>query len=449
MNWVRHPRAETVAPSSLGRSDPPGGSAGGGIGLVALALVVSGLLVNAYLAVVARGVRPEEYLYFSAYWSLALIVGFGVFLPVEQELARLLHGATVSWPALRSGLIVAGGLAALDVGILLAGAPLLLPSLGHRIGVLVALLVFCLVSGGQFVLRGVLIGQNRMRAYALVLVCDCVLRVAFALLLGAVGHADGVDYAWTLVAAVTLAHLPVLLAEIRRSRSAARRAGGGTTTTEPEAPPAWPFARGIGALLLGSMAAQLLLNGIPILVAAVAGSGNQTPAGQFQAAFQLVRIPLFLAVPLQTTILPALTALFRSGRREVVRSVLIRFLALLGAVGVAGVVIGFAFGPWALRIAFGSQYHYSGSRLALLSVGVSFYLGLVLLTQALVAAALHSKVAVSWLAGLAIAIAVFFSVPDLVLASELAFVFGSGAGWVVGMTQLPVWGRRNDLGERI
>jgi O-antigen/teichoic acid export membrane protein len=427
------------------------GRPSGGIGFVALALVASGVLLNAYLAVVGRGVEPQDYLYFSAYWSLALIVGFGVFLPIEQELARLLHRSPDGWPAIRSGLIVAGGLAVVDIVLLLAGAPFFLPSLGHRIGMLAALLVFCIVSAGQFVLRGTLIGQGRMKLYAVVLVVDSVLRVGFAVALGAVWSADGADYAWTLVAAVTVAHFPLLVVEIGRARASSAPAGPlpAGAQTAPVALPPWPFAQAIGALLLGSLAAQLLLNGIPILVAATAGSSEQTPAGQFQAAFQLVRIPLFLAVPLQTTILPALASLFESGRRDVVRKVLTRFIALLAVVGVVGVLIGFSIGPWALRVAFGSQYDYAGSRLAFLSVGVTFYLGLVLVTQALVVAARHNKVAISWLAGLAAAAVVFAVVPDLVLASELSFVIGSGAGWLVGMTQLPVWNRHSVVDERI
>src|SRR3954447_22846596 len=65
------------------------------IGLVGLCVVASGLLVNAYLAVVARNLEPAEYGYFGAFWSLSLLIGFGAFLPVEQELARLSPSAAM------------------------------------------------------------------------------------------------------------------------------------------------------------------------------------------------------------------------------------------------------------------------------------------------------------------------------------------------------------------
>ena len=43
------------------------------LGLVGLAIVGSGLLVNAYLAIIARNISAAEYAYFGAFWSLALV----------------------------------------------------------------------------------------------------------------------------------------------------------------------------------------------------------------------------------------------------------------------------------------------------------------------------------------------------------------------------------------
>ena len=56
-----------------------------------LGIVGSGLLVYAYLAIIARSVSAAEYAYFGAFWSLALVAGFGVFLLIEQETARLMQ----------------------------------------------------------------------------------------------------------------------------------------------------------------------------------------------------------------------------------------------------------------------------------------------------------------------------------------------------------------------
>ena len=63
--------------------------------------------------------------------------------------------------------------------------------------------------------------------------------------------------------------------------------------------------RAVAPLLLGSLCAQVLLNGPPVLIPALATNEAEiTRAGQFIAAFTLARVPLFLVVPLQTALLP-------------------------------------------------------------------------------------------------------------------------------------------------
>lgn len=434
MTWV-HIRAPMLD------SGEPSAAQARGIGSVVAALVASGVLVNAYLAVVARNTSTQDYLYFSAFWSLSLLVGFGVFLPVEQELARLLHTSDARRQQLRAAVLVAAGLACLELLLVVAGAPILLRSLGHRPGTVAAVAVLGFVSAGQFVLRGTLIGLNRMRTYALILFVDAALRVTFALVLAAELTTDSSGYAWTLVAAIALAHLPLLFAVIHH-----RSALGSGGPPSAIGPAARRFARAAAPLLLGSLAAQILLNGLPVLVAGAASSSEQAAAAQFQAAFQLVRVPLFLAVPIQTTMLPALTALFNAADRTVLVRVVARFVGLTAAVATTGIVVAYAAGPQFLRLVYGPRYHFARVDLAVLTLGVALYLGLIVITQALVAASEHAKVAWSWLSGLCAAAVVFLAVPNLVLAAEFAFLAGAGLGWLVGTLQLPVWanGRKEE-----
>ncbi|MBO0839528.1 MAG: hypothetical protein J2O49_01745, partial [Sciscionella sp.] len=185
--------------------------AGRSIGLVGLSVIASGLLINAFLAVVAHNVSTEQYGFFTAYWSMALVVGFGVFLPIEQEFTRLAHSAGAGGGVLRSGLRVALGFAAVEVVLVLAGTPLLLHSFGGEFGTVAALATLCVISAGQFTVRGLLLGANRMTSYALVLTADAALRVTLAALLaGLLRPANASSYAWTLVLAIGVAHLPLL-----------------------------------------------------------------------------------------------------------------------------------------------------------------------------------------------------------------------------------------------
>jgi O-antigen/teichoic acid export membrane protein len=216
------------------------------------------------------------------------------------------------------------------------------------------------------------------------------------------------------VAAVAVAHLPVLAGLWWRGESEV---------------PVRDVARAVAPLLVGSVCAQLLLNGIPVLVTAVAAPGERARAGVFLAAFLLARVPLFVAVPLQTALLPVITG-------QPARAVVTRLATALALIGAAGVALSFAIGPWLVRLVFGPLYVVSSVDLALVALGVVAHLGLIVTTQALVAGARHSRVAWSWLAGVATAAVTFALIPDLLLRAEIAFLTGSLVGWLVGVLLL-------------
>jgi O-antigen/teichoic acid export membrane protein len=401
--------------------------------------VGSGLLVNAYLAIIARSISAAEYAYFGAFWSLALVTGFGVFLPIEQETARLMQVPDRPRGLLRAALLTAASLAVVEVLIVAATAPWIARAVGgHPISV-VAVAVLCVISAGQFVVRGALIGMDRMGRYALVMLTDTLLRVVFAAAVALLaGDPGSPAFAWTLVAAIGLAHAPQLfLLATRRTRLGQVPAMGTHTVTVPE------VRRAVAPLLLGSLCAQLLLNGPPVLIPALAQNELEvTRAGQFLAAFTLARVPLFLVVPLQTALLPMLSALLHAGDRAALRRVMAQIAAGLAVLGVAALLLGWFAGPLLVGLIFGDAYVLGGRDVALLAVGVAAHIGLVLVTQVLVAAVRHALVAWAWLCGVAMAVVVLFTVPDLLLAAELAFLAGSTTGWLVGTLLVLTTGRR-------
>ena len=83
-----------------------------------------------------------------------------------------------------------------------------------------------------------------------------------------------------------------------------------------------------------------------------------------------------------------------------------------------------------------------GRDVALLAVGVAAHIGLVLVTQVLVAAVRHRLVAWSWLSGVAVAAVIPFTRPGPAAAAELAFLAGSATGWLVGTLLVLTTGRR-------
>jgi len=299
--------------------------------------------------------------------------------------------------------------------------------------------VLCVISAGQFVVRGALVGMDRMDRYALVMVLDSLFRVIFAAVVALLVDDPGSStFAWTLVAAVGLAHAPQLfLLATRRVRLGTVPAMGTHTVTVGE------VRRAAAPLLLGSLCAQLLLNGPPVLIPALAANEAEiTRAGQFIAAFTLARVPLFLVVPLQTALLPILTALLHNGDRAALRRIMLQIALGLAGLGVAAVLLGYFAGPPLVGLIFGPSYVLGGRDVALLALGVAAHIGLILVTQVLVASVRHRLVAWSWLSGVVVAAVILFTVPDLLLAAELAFLAGSATGWLVGTLLVLTTGRR-------
>jgi O-antigen/teichoic acid export membrane protein len=404
--------------------------------------VASGLLVNAYLAIVARNVTTAEYAYFGAFWSLAQVAGFGMFLSIEQEAARRLQTPGRPLGVLKAVLLTAAMMAVGQLAVLALGWPLLARAFGGQAITVVAMLVLCLVSAGQFVVRGALIGMDRMGRHAAIMVLDSALRVALAALVASlVTDAGSPAFAWTLVLAIGLSHAPQLLSLLRRRTRAA---------TEPDPAAGWVRPRDVWAavapLLMGSICAQLVLNGPPVLVPVLAQNEMDfTRAGQFVAAFTLTRVPLFLVVPLQTALLPMLTKALHTGDRVVLHRV-VRHLTLgLVGLGVAALTVGYFAGPPIVGLVFGADYVLPGDHVARLAVGVAAYIGLVLVTQVLVASVRHRLVAWSWLSGLLVAGLVLALVPDLLLRAELAFLLGSVTGWLVGTALVLIERREREL----
>jgi O-antigen/teichoic acid export membrane protein len=254
-----------------------------------------------------------------------------------------------------------------------------------------------------------------------------------------VGGATASAFCWALVVAIALAHLPQLPGAWRRAVAWARPATG------PEQP---ATARGLTRdalpLLVGSVCAQLLLNGLPVLVVAEAGEGSEAAAGVFVAAFTLAKAPLSMVVPLQSAVVPTLTRLMAADRRREVLLLLVKGVALLGAVAVVGVPLAWFLGPWVVALVFGPDYAIGGLDLAIILCGVLAHIGLVVVTQVHVARGRHRDVALSWTAGLVAAGLTFWLVPGVILSGEVAFGVGSAVGAVVSALILAASRRRND-----
>lgn len=403
------------------------------------ATILAGVLTYVFLGAVSRNLGAEQFDVFSVYWSLSLIIGFGLFLPVEQELSRA--GAASSDVARtgRIGLRVSAEVGAAALVVLLVASPLLLAA-GLSLELLIVAAAFLVVSVVQFAARGYLLAARRLSAYANVLIADAVLRVVFTLLVAALVPARVAGpFVAALLAAILLAHGAVLM----RLRRVSAAAGPGPAPAPDPRTELRGTRRAVFGLLAGTMAAQLLLNVGPILI-----NGGHLPAGTagaFQATFSVARIPLFLLVPLQGVVVAPLAALVAEGRTGRMASLMLRLTIALVVVGVIGGVLAFLLGPAVIELVFGQGRSLAPLDVAVLVLGVCVHAGLVLTTQALIAAERHARASVAWVAAV-FAFAIFTSLTwgaaGPVAAVALGFLLGSAVGWALALGELVAVGRR-------
>ncbi|MGQ7295014.1 hypothetical protein [Quadrisphaera sp. KR29] len=420
-----------------------------GVAVATAAAAVFTLLLNSS---VARGEDPAVAADFQLFWYGALIVSFGVFLPLEQVVSRAaargpLRGAAVVRPALvLLGIAVAG---------VLAASPLLGDDAATRAWVVTALLALAGVSALQYAARGLALGRGRLGPYAGALAADAGLRALAALAAAVlVVRPPGVLFASFVVGSALVAHVGLLLA-VRRGRPAVAAGapphelhdvgelGVGhehprTGSTAVVAPPR-TMTRAVLTLLGANVAGQLLLNAGPLLVGLEPGPDDVVAA--YGLAFTLARAPLFVVVPAQAVLVPPMVRMVAEGRHHELRvrmaqaSAAVVVLAVVGAAG--GALVS---GP-AMAVFTESTYAVSPLFMALLVGGCLVHAGLVVGTQALVATGAERAVLVCWVTGLLVA-AAWIAAAQLLLGASApwavagGFTAGSAAGWVLSVLVL-------------
>jgi len=209
----------------------------------------------------------------------------------------------------------------------------------------------------------------------------------------------------------------------------------GLVEAGPEAP--WSeLSEALGWLLLGSVLAQAFVNASVPLVKVLADAGEDAVAGQFQAGLIITRVPLFLFQAVQASLLPKLAGYAASGQLVDFRNGLRKLVIAVIGIGVAATVGAFAFGPFVLRIAFGSDFDKLGNAdLGYLALAGACFMLSTALSQALIALRAYAKVAGGW----AIALVVFAGGTavgsGLLTRVELGLVAGSAVS-VLAMTML-------------
>lgn len=400
-------------------------------------LVFNGLTTYGYLVVARRALGDEGYGSLAVLWALVNIGGFGLFQPLEQEVARATADRASrgvgSAPVLRrAGVLGAAQVVLVALG-LLAAWPLGLDSLlDGRPELLVALVLALAAFAGTQLVRGVLGGRHLFDRYAWYFVVEGGVRLAVAAVLAVVG-----------VAAVGAYGLAIAVALVA---AAATAVGLRRPFVNPGPPAAYrELTPALGFLLIASIGEAFILNVGPVALDIVAGDdlGAEAP-GVFLNGMLVARIPLFFFQAVKASLLPSLATLAGQGDLVGFRNMQLKISTAVAAVAVATTAVAAVIGPAVVRIVFGDELRRIDMALLAASGGglmlmLSLALGLVALG--------HTRLAVvGWVAGIAaFAVVVSFDFEPF-LRVETALVAAVLAGALVagGLLQLEYAAHKRD-----
>lgn len=369
--------------------------AGGQVLTVGVAIAVASVAGYLLLVVVGRTLGPADYSRFVSYWGVLFGIG-GAMSTIEQEAARHTSRGDRQGPS-----ILAIAACAAGIGIA-AGLLTMVPPLARRLygtGPEMAALVTLAAVGfaAQFATRGVLMGSGRVRRYSLLVVAEALLRLA---VLGALALTVGIGLggAAAAVAAGSYAWIWWL--------HSARR----TVHVEPPVRErVWrgAFPRAFSLMAAAALTAALT-TGYPALVAAISRHGAGSAAGAIFAALTISRVPLLLVSPVQALAVPTVVR-WRSGGGSAGPAPDAHRLVAVGsavalALGVAGAGVGYALGPWLIRLLYGAAYAVPGIAVAVLVFSAVMLAWAALLSASLVALAAYRRMTAMWSVGLVVSV---------------------------------------------
>jgi O-antigen/teichoic acid export membrane protein len=360
---------------------------------VGAGLLVLGAGYYAHLAIAGHSLPATGMAALSVLWSIVFLLGLGVFLPIEQELIRLVAVRTALGEGIgpvvrRACLVSAIVLAVILVPLAAAAGPLADRLFGGDRAMVAVLAGACVALAVTAVSRGTLAGLGAFRGYGVQLAADGGLRAALACALGLAGSHSAVAFGLILTVAPLLAVLATLGPVL-----ASLRPGPGLPASA---------MRGRLALLIGTMLlAQILINAAVISVRLLS-PGDPAVVGALLAAAVLARVPLFVFTSLQTALLPSLAGAVTAGDLARFRHLLIRSCGVVVVLGVAGGLVATIFGPWLTHLLFAVRPVLGHAAFAWLALGTLCYMLAMVLGQGAMALARHRDQLLSWLAGVAV-----------------------------------------------
>jgi O-antigen/teichoic acid export membrane protein len=399
---------------------------GFGLAMVVLSGVVFIALVSRSVSDVP-GVAALTSLYF-----LINTIALGVFSGVEQEMSRSVsqeHAIGGSaWPVFHAVARQAVRLFLLATGLVLVLSPVLANAFHGHWELVAELVVGLFATCCASTVRGALAGSKRFGLYAASLATEGLSRIVLCAGL----WLFGVDSAWIFGLVFVLGQFFAALVG-----AGLFWRGSGLDRRDLSAPDVAPRIAGAGKVRFGVSAAlallvvasltnQAIVNLPPVVIGTKLAALPAT-AVAIAAAVTLTRLPMFAFVPLQTMLLPRLTADAARGDLPGVRRQTLRTVAACVVLGLLGIAVLAVFGPQLLTFYLQKPAGLSGAIMAGLGVGTLFLMTTNVTQPALLAVGRHRAVLIAYLAGAA-AMTVMFVLP---IEPVTAAVLATSAGPIV------------------
>lgn len=358
-------------------------------------LVTVGAAGYVFLAVAGNTLGSADYAALAMLYLLVNIIGPGVFVALEQETSRAVSARMATGlptgPTARAAALLAVGMFAILAVVVLAVSPILTERLFNgNPWLLAALLLGGAGAAAVAWVRGAFGGQRQFGGYAATVFGEGFARLLPTLLLPLVGLAAVTNLGFAFAAGTvvaTAATLPWL-----------RRGGLGPREDLSR------LAQGMGLLVVATLLCQLVANLGPVVVGL--RSTDTALVAAFASAVVLARVPLFLFSPVQVLLLPGLTRAAEVGDRRTVAIRIRRLLSAVAAFGLAAVAVTALVGPPAVQVFFGAEVALPAVVLALLAASSVLFMAAYVLQPALIALSRHRWVAVGWVAGAVVFLAV-------------------------------------------
>ena len=365
---------------------------------LSVALGIAGALTYLFFGLASHALDADEYGEIVVLWTAVFLVAATLFRPIEHLLARTLaerHGAEEpDADAIRAAAIIQLGLSLLAAVALIAAREPIQESLFSDEPSLFWAMLGALVGYSlAYFARGLLAGRGQFRLYAALVLIEVLTRLAAVLLVTA-GALSGTVPIAVGIALAPLAGLAVVPLALRRRPGSASQApaeglgpdlslgSGGTFTA---------------AVLLMMLSEQVLLSSGALFVRAAEGAAA---AGYIFNVLMVARAPLVLFQAVAASLLPHLARLRARGgeiSERAFHTSLVTTVLGVAAFAAATTLGVLAVGPQVMELAFGDEFDYDRLGLAIVAVGMGFYLTAVTLNQAVLARGQAVRAAVPWL----------------------------------------------------